>query len=61
MTSACYECKHLCVEGQYYPATLESPEEFPEMYCEFENDENFLTPYGCWDFKRSNRAEEEAE
>ena len=45
--SACTKCKHFYSEGTYCPETLD----FPEIYCELCNDENFGTWYGCWDWK----------
>ena len=57
--SVCCHCRKCAVEGRYYPETLESPAEYPEPYCEVGNDENFGTPYGCWDYEDIERYEEE--
>ena len=49
--SVCVRCINFMVKGKWIPATLESPEEEPEIYCDIGNDENFGTPCGCWDYK----------
>ena len=48
--SPCIKCALFRVEGRYYRETLESPAEYPEPYCEIE-EENFGTSGGCWNWK----------